>query len=96
MESKPQSAYTGFVGDFKGKLTYFRHTIPSLGELLKPSEDVFRFKFIAAITGGHLCSDNDRILLSLPMRFGGLAILLFHNDAKYECQNSKKLTSSLT
>ena len=28
--------------------------------------------------------------------FGGLAIPLFHNDAKYECENSRKLTSSLT
>ena len=30
------------------------------------------------------------------MRFGGLAIPLFHNDAKYEYENSRKLTSSLT
>ena len=33
--------------------------------------------------------DNDRILLSLPVRFGGLAIPLFHNDAKYEYENSR-------
>ena len=29
------------------------------------------------------------------MRFGGLAIRLFHNDVKYEYENSRKLTSSL-
>ena len=72
------------------------HTIPSLGELLKPLEDCTRFNFIPAITGGQLCSDNDRILLSLPVRFGGITIPLFHNDAKYEYENSRKLTSSLT
>ena len=66
-------------------------TIPSLGELLKLLEDVIRFNFIPAITGGHSCSDNDRILLSFQMRFGGLAIALFHNDAKYEYENSRKL-----
>ena len=54
----------------------------SLGELLKPLEDVIRFRFLPAITGGHLCSDNERILLSLPAKLGGLAIPLFHNDAK--------------
>ena len=35
---------------------------------------------LEAITGGHLCLGNDHILLSLPVRCGGLAIPLFHND----------------
>ena len=71
-------------------------TTPSLGELLKPLEDVIRCNFIPAITVAYLCSDNERILLSLPVRFAGLAIPPFHNDAKYEYENSRKLTSSLT
>ena len=95
MESEPQSAYSAFVGGFKGKRSYFMSTIPSLGKLLKPLEDVIRFNFIPAITGEHLCSDNDHILPSFPVRFGGLAILLFHNDMKYEYESSRKLTSSL-
>ena len=70
-------------------------TIPSLVELLKRLEDLIRFNFIPAITSRHLCSDNNHIL-PLPVRFGGLAILLFHNDAKYENENSRKLISSLT
>ena len=68
-ESEPQSALLAFLGGFRGKPTYFIRTIPSLGELLKPLEDVIR------------C---------------GLAVPLFHNEAKYECENSRKLTSSLT
>ena len=96
MESEPQSAYSAFVDGFKGKLNYFMSTIPSLGKLLKPLEDVIRFNFIPAITDEHLCSDNDHILPSFPVRFGGLAILLFHNDMKYEYESSRKLTSSLT
>ena len=95
-ESEPQSAYSAFLGGFKGKPTPFMRNIPSQGELLKPLEDLFRFNFIPAITGGNLCLDNDRILLSLPVRFGGLAIPLFHNNAKYDYQNSRKLTLSLT
>ena len=42
-ESEPQSAYAAFVGGFRGKLTYFMRTIPSLGESLKPLEDVIAF-----------------------------------------------------
>ena len=43
-----------------------------------------------------LCSYNDCILPSLPVRFGRLAIPLFHNDVKYKYENSRKLTLSLT
>ena len=67
-----------------------------MGDLLKLLEVVICFNFVLTITGRHLCSDNNRILLSLPVRFGGLAIPLFHNDAKYEYGNSRKLTSPLT
>ena len=45
-------------------------------------------------TGRHLCSSNDSILLYLPVRFGELTIRLFHNDAKYEYEHFRKLTSS--
>ena len=48
-QSEPQSTYSVFVGGFKGKLTYFMRIIPSLGELLKPLEDVIHFNFILAI-----------------------------------------------
>ena len=95
-ESEPESAYSAFVSSFEGKLTYFKRTIPSLGEFLKPLEDVIRFNFIPAITDGHLCSDNDCILLYLRVRFGGLVISLFHSDLKYEYENSRKLPLSLT
>ena len=50
-----------------------------------PLEEVIRFKFIPSITGGHICSNDERVLLLLPARFGGI-----------EFENSRKLTSSLT
>lgn len=93
-ESESQSAYSAFVGDFKRKLSYFTPTIPSL----EPLKDVICFNLIPAITDGNVCSDNNCILLSLSltMRFGGLAIALLKNDAKYEYETSRKLTLSLT
>ena len=39
-ESEPQSAVSALVGGFKEKLTYFMRTVPSLGEFLKPLEDI--------------------------------------------------------
>ena len=46
----------------------------SLRELLRPLEDIICFNFISTTTGGHICSDHDENLLSLPPRFGGFAI----------------------
>ena len=54
-------------------------------------EEVIRFKFIPYVSGGHICSNDERVLLSLPTRFGGLGIPLFHVNAVIEFENSRKL-----
>ena len=95
-ETEPQSAYIAFVSGFINKLTYFIRTIPDISYLLLLLEDTIRYKFIPAITGGQICSDNERILLSLPTRFGGLNIPLFHELSKIEYENSRKITKGLT
>ena len=46
----------------------------SLRELLTPLEHIICFTFIPAIAVGHICSDHDRKLISLPARFGGFGI----------------------
>ena len=71
-------------------------TIPCIKDYLIPLEEVIRFKCIPSITGGHICSNDERVLLSLPTRFDGLGIPLFHENAGIEFENSRKLTSSLT
>ena len=80
-ESEPQSAYSVFVGGFKGKLMYYMRTIPCIKYYLMPLEEVICFKIIPSITGGHICSNDEHALFSLPTRFGGLGILLIHENA---------------
>ena len=46
----------------------------SLRELLRPLEDIACFNFISTITVGHICSDHDQSLLSLPGKLGGFAV----------------------
>ena len=66
-------------------------TIPGISQFLYPLEETVRSKFIPAISGGHLCSNNERQLLSLPTRYGGLAIPLFYELAETEFENRVKL-----
>ena len=89
-ESQPQAAYSAFASGFKSKLNYFMWTIPGISQFLYPLEEPVRNKFIPAITVGHTCSNNERQLLSLPTRYGGLAIAIFHEPAE------TKITSELT
>ena len=92
---EPQAAYSSFVAGFKGKLTYYLRTIPDIKEHLDLPEETIRHQFIPAITGGKQCSNDERVLLSLPARYGGLGIPIFHSIAAFEYENSRKITSTL-
>ena len=72
------------------------HTLPNLGPLLQPFDEVLNHYFIPAITESHHCSRDERKLLSLPARLGGLAIPIFSKIAKKEYEYSKKASQQLT
>ena len=73
-ESEHQAAYSAFVSGFKNKLSYFMRIISNIFNLLIPTEDTIRNRFMQAITDGRICNDEERRLLSLPTRYEGLAI----------------------
>ena len=69
--------------------------VQALERCIKCGTKVISNRFIPAITGGHICNDTERKLLSLPTRFGGLAIPIFYEQAAVEYSNSRKLTAQL-
>ena len=71
-------------------------TIPNISNLLIPIEDTIRNQFIPAITGGFICNEEDQRLLSLPTRYRGLAIPIFHEQADVEYNNLRRITVELT
>ena len=95
-KTQPQAAYLAFASGFKSKL-YFLRTIPNIRHLLLPVErTIRRNKFIPAVTGCHICSDKERVLISLPTSYGRLSIPIFHETAEIEFMNTSKITSELT
>ena len=94
-EIDPQAAYSAFINGFRSKLTYFIRTIPEINELLRPLEDIMRNEFIPAITGGIVCSNDERKLLSLPPRLGGMGLTVFSDECDLEYNNSRNITASL-
>ena len=95
-ERQPQAAYSAFVSAFKNKLSYFMRTILNIRNLFLPNQNTIRNRFIPAITGGRICHDEERKLLSLPTRDGELAIPIFHEQAEVENNNSRRITTELT
>ena len=52
-------------------------------------------KLIPALTENHRCSTNERTLLSLPVRLGGLGIPILSEIAEEEFKNSQEMTTEL-
>ena len=92
-ETQQQAAYLAFGSGFKSKLNNFLKTVLNIHHLLLPLEKTIRNKFIPAVTGCHIWSDKERVLISLPTRYGGLAIPIFSETAEIKFMNSSKITS---
>ena len=58
-------------------------------------EETICNRFTSAITGRHIRNNNETKLLSLPTRFGGLAIPNFYQQATVDYRNSRKLIPRL-
>ena len=92
---EPQAAYNCFVSGLKHKLNYIMRTIPDISHLLKPIDDIILTKFIPAITDGIKINQIERKILSLPAKYGGLAIPIFAEISDDEYKNSLNVTEHL-
>ena len=93
---EPQADLASFTCGLKHRFTYYLRSIPDMENFMQPVEDAIRFKLIPNLTDGHHCSDNERLLLSLPPRLGGLGIPILTKIASEEYQFSKMVTKPLS
>ena len=94
-ETEHHAAYAAFTHGLKYKWTYLSWAIADIGELMRPLENCIRYSFIPAITNGHKCNDEERRILTLPPRLGGLGVPNPVTSADQEYNNSLKVTSAL-
>ena len=92
----PHSAYVAFTSGIRHRYSYYMRTIPNISSLLKPLEDAIRMKLIPALTEGRIVTDDERLLLSLPPRLGGMGIIAPQIISDLEYQLSTLATSKLT
>eukprot|EP00794_Sanderia_malayensis_P011438 gene11438-biopygen9117 len=91
-----EAAYCAFTAGCRHKFNYTLRTIPCLNEHLNPVEDVIHHKLIPALCEGRSCSDDESLLLSLPVKLGGLGIPDLTKTAAFEYDASKSITEQCT
>ena len=81
-----------FVDGFKHKVVY---TIRAIHKHLEKLDQAVDTKFIPTLADGHFCNEMERKLLSLPVKYGGIGIVMFCDIAENEYNNSRTVTASL-
>ena len=86
----PQATYCVFTSGFRQKFNYVIQTIPHMNHLMQPLESVIQQEFITSLSEGRTCNDEERQLLSLPVKLGGMGKTNITSISDIEYQTSTK------
>ena len=89
---QPHAAFSALTHGLESRWVYVARTIPNIGHLLQPLEELLRTKFIPSLTAP---SDLERELLALPARLEGLGLLNPSHLSTTEYSASMKVTQPL-
>ena len=76
----PQTAYSAFIFGEQHRYTYFLRTLIGVSDIFKPLDDIINDEFIPALIGNEI-SSNERMIISLPIKDGGLGLRIYHETA---------------
>ena len=91
---EPQAALSAYTKGICHRWTFIQRTIPDIKELFTSLEESIRESLIPAIIGRNV-SDTERMIISLPVRYGGLGIANPVETAEREYQASITVTENL-
>ena len=95
-KTEPHSAYTAYTHGLQHRWRFVMRTIPGTSTFLQPLENSIRNVFLPALLRSHALRDDERALLALPPRLGGMGITSPEKLADVEHRNSINLTKSRT
>ena len=93
---EPHCAYTAFTSSIRHRYSFYLRTIPNISDQIQPLEEAIRMHLIPALTEGRHVSEDERKLLSLPPRLGGMGIVSPSQLCDQEHEFSKSATATLT
>ena len=72
-ESQPQAAHAALTKSLQFEWAYLQRVVPNCADAFVPLRDSINGKFIHAVLGGGI-SEQEKALLSLPSRMGGMGL----------------------
>ena len=93
-KSQPQAAYAALCHGQQHKFSYFMRTIPGMEKFLLPLDEKIDNTFLPSVLNETI-TEKEREVYSLPVRLGGLGILIISEKAKNELA-SLEITAPLT
>ena len=94
--TEPHAAYAAYTHGLQHRWNYIMRTIPGIGPLLRPLENAIKNTFLPVLLRCPALGEDERALLELPPRLGGMGIASPEKLAEGENTNSINLTRSLT
>ena len=93
-KSQPQAAYSAYIHGEQHRYTYILRTLPNITNILKPLDEIITNEFIPALFGTNISLD-EREILSLPVKEGGLGLQSPSENADNIYRASRKITLPL-
>ena len=94
-KTQPQVAYSCYVKGFVHKFTYFMRTIPDISALLRPLDEAID-TFVKILFNDYDFNSLERKLWSLPVRMGGMGIVIPSKISDEQYANSRAINEVLT
>ena len=92
-QSQPHATFSAFSHGLRHRYAYIMRTISDISHLLIPLDESIN-RFISTLLNGYNFNDNERQIFSLPVKLGGLGIIIPSKISDIEYQNSVNLTKS--
>ena len=73
-KTEPHAAYSAYTHGVHHRWNFLMRTVPDISPLLRPLENVIRQEFIPALVKSHTLREEERTVLALPPRLGGMGI----------------------
>ena len=85
--TKPHVAFSGFIHRLRHRYTYFMRTVSGISHLLKRLDDAID-TFIKVLLQGYTFNPTERVLFSLPAKYGGMGFIIPSEICQEEYENS--------
>jgi hypothetical protein len=90
-KSQPHAAFSAFNHGLRHRYTYLMRTIPGISSMLTPLDEAID-KFIKVLLNDYNFNPDERLLFSLPAKFGGMGIIIPSMVSDTEYRNSRSIT----